>query len=92
MTQQQTVQATPQAAAPGSNGNAHALLRRRCGRAARTAVQRFSASRSDHYREYFDPVVGDLSTLLSIKTGGCEEDCAYCLQSMYHQKRLRPAN
>ena len=25
-----------------------------------------------------------LASLLSVKTGGCEEDCAYCSQSMYH--------
>lgn len=25
-----------------------------------------------------------LASLLSVKTGGCEEDCAYCPQSMYH--------
>ncbi len=33
------------------------------------------------HREHFDPSVVQLSTLLSIKTGGCEEDCAYCPQS-----------
>lgn len=25
-----------------------------------------------------------LASLLSVRTGGCEEDCAYCSQSMYH--------
>jgi biotin synthase len=25
-----------------------------------------------------------LASLLSVKTGGCEEDCAYCPQSMFH--------
>ena len=25
-----------------------------------------------------------LASLLSVKTGGCEEDCAYCPQSMHH--------
>src|SRR5213594_4282065 len=33
------------------------------------------------HREHFDPNVVQLSTLLSIKTGGCPEDCAYCPQS-----------
>ena len=33
------------------------------------------------HREHFDPSAVQLSTLLSIKTGGCEEDCAYCPQS-----------
>ncbi|HEX4878259.1 MAG TPA: biotin synthase BioB [Limnobacter sp.] len=33
------------------------------------------------HRENFDPNAVQLSTLLSIKTGGCPEDCAYCPQS-----------
>jgi len=32
-------------------------------------------------RQYFDPAEVQISTLLSIKTGGCPEDCAYCPQS-----------
>jgi biotin synthase len=33
------------------------------------------------HREHFDPSAVQLSTLLSVKTGGCPEDCAYCPQS-----------
>ncbi len=33
------------------------------------------------HREYHDPVTVQRCTLLSIKTGGCPEDCAYCPQS-----------
>ena len=33
------------------------------------------------HREHFDANAVQLSTLLSIKTGGCPEDCAYCPQS-----------
>jgi biotin synthase len=33
------------------------------------------------HRAYFDPTEMQISTLLSIKTGGCPEDCAYCPQS-----------
>jgi biotin synthase len=33
------------------------------------------------HRENFDPAEMQISTLLSIKTGGCPEDCAYCPQS-----------
>ena len=33
------------------------------------------------HRQYFDPSEVQISTLLSIKTGGCPEDCAYCPQS-----------
>jgi biotin synthase len=33
------------------------------------------------HRKYFDPREVQISTLLSIKTGGCPEDCAYCPQA-----------
>ncbi len=33
------------------------------------------------HRENFDPTEVQISTLLSIKTGGCPEDCGYCSQS-----------
>jgi biotin synthase len=33
------------------------------------------------HRAHFDPSQIQLSTLLSVKTGGCPEDCAYCPQS-----------
>lgn len=37
------------------------------------------------HRQHFDANRVQLSTLLSIKTGGCPEDCAYCPQSArYH--------
>ena len=36
------------------------------------------------HRAHFDPNVVQLSTLLSIKTGGCPEDCGYCPQSARH--------
>ena len=36
------------------------------------------------HRVHFDANAVQLSTLLSIKTGGCEEDCAYCPQSVHH--------
>src|SRR5438093_624076 len=37
------------------------------------------------HRLHFDPNTVQLSTLLSIKTGGCPEDCAYCPQAArYH--------
>ena len=36
------------------------------------------------HRSQFDPNVVQLSTLLSIKTGGCPEDCGYCPQSAHH--------
>ncbi|OGS98033.1 MAG: biotin synthase BioB [Gallionellales bacterium RIFCSPLOWO2_12_FULL_59_22] len=36
------------------------------------------------HREHFDPNAVQLSTLLSIKTGGCSEDCGYCPQSTFN--------
>jgi biotin synthase len=36
------------------------------------------------HRQFFDPSKVQLSTLVSIKTGGCEEDCGYCPQSAHH--------
>ena len=36
------------------------------------------------HRENFDPNRIQRSTLLSIKTGGCPEDCGYCPQSARH--------
>jgi biotin synthase len=36
------------------------------------------------HRENFNPNAVQLSTLLSIKTGGCSEDCGYCTQSSFH--------
>lgn len=37
------------------------------------------------HRENFDANAVQLSTLLSIKTGGCSEDCGYCPQSAHHE-------
>ncbi|HWZ47738.1 MAG TPA: biotin synthase BioB [Herbaspirillum sp.] len=33
------------------------------------------------HRQHFDPTEVELATLLSIKTGGCPEDCGYCPQA-----------
>src|SRR5579863_1364150 len=41
------------------------------------------------HRQYFDPTEVQISTLLSIKTGGCPEDCAYCPQSARYDTGLR---
>src|SRR3984957_14815850 len=37
------------------------------------------------HRMHFDPREVQISTLLSIKTGGCPEDCAYCPQSASYE-------
>ncbi len=41
------------------------------------------AAQSVH-RAHFDPREVQISALLSIKTGGCPEDCAYCPQSVHY--------
>jgi biotin synthase len=41
------------------------------------------------HRMKFDPAQVQISTLLSIKTGGCPEDCAYCPQSSAYETELK---
>jgi biotin synthase len=41
------------------------------------------------HRQHFDPNKVQLSRLLSIKTGGCPEDCGYCSQSTHHDSGLK---
>ncbi|HEX7967323.1 MAG TPA: biotin synthase BioB [Stellaceae bacterium] len=43
------------------------------------------------HRLYFDPREVQISTLLSIKTGGCPEDCAYCPQSARYDTGVEAA-
>ena len=40
------------------------------------------------HREHFDPNAVQISTLLSIKTGSCPEDCKYCPQSAHYNTGL----
>ena len=41
------------------------------------------------HRQNFDPTEVQISTLLSIKTGGCAEDCAYCPQSAHYDTGVK---
>lgn len=41
------------------------------------------------HRSSFDPNKIQMSRLLSIKTGGCVEDCGYCSQSAHHASGLK---
>ncbi len=41
------------------------------------------------HRAHFDPNRVQKSQLLSIKTGGCVEDCGYCSQSAHHESGLK---
>src|SRR5467141_2045584 len=42
------------------------------------------------HREHHVPNTVQMSTLLSIKTGACPEDCAYCPQSVHYDNGLAP--
>ncbi|NHF72179.1 biotin synthase BioB [Paracoccus xiamenensis] len=41
------------------------------------------------HRAHFDPTAIETASLLSIKTGGCPEDCGYCSQSAHHQTGVK---
>ena len=41
------------------------------------------------HRRWFDPTEVQLSQLLSVKTGGCAEDCGYCSQSAHFDTGLK---
>ena len=41
------------------------------------------------HRAHFDPTQVQISTLLSIKTGGCPEDCGYCSQSSKYETGIK---
>jgi biotin synthase len=41
------------------------------------------------HRANFNPGEVQISTLLSIKTGGCPEDCGYCSQSAFHETDVK---
>ncbi len=41
------------------------------------------------HRRHFDANAVQMSRLLSIKTGGCAEDCGYCSQSAHHASGLK---
>src|SRR5262245_14523259 len=41
------------------------------------------------HRSHFDPNRVEIASLLSIKTGGCPEDCGYCSQSAHYDTGLK---
>jgi biotin synthase len=42
------------------------------------------------HRQYHDPKQVQVCKLISIKTGGCPEDCSYCAQSSRYQTEVKP--
>jgi len=45
---------------------------------------------ADVHREHFDPAEVQVCQLVSIKTGGCPEDCGYCSQSVHNDSSVKP--
>jgi biotin synthase len=45
---------------------------------------------SKTHREFHDPVEMQICTLISVKTGGCPEDCKYCAQSSRYTTSIKP--
>ncbi|MDO5087205.1 MAG: biotin synthase BioB [Comamonadaceae bacterium] len=43
------------------------------------------------HRQHFDANEVELATLLSVKTGGCPEDCGYCPQSVHYDTGVKAA-
>ena len=52
-------------------------------------LTRLVARAAASHARYFNEDEIQLSTLLSIKTGGCREDCSYCSQSAHHKSGLQ---
>jgi biotin synthase len=42
------------------------------------------------HRQYHDPAEVQVCKLVSIKTGGCAEDCGYCSQSAWYETGIAP--
>jgi biotin synthase len=42
------------------------------------------------HRQYHDPSKVQVCKLISIKTGGCPEDCSYCAQSSHYKTEVKP--
>ena len=68
-------------AAPTSNGLRHDWTRDEIARIFELPFNELLFQAQVVHRRHFDPNKVQLSQLLSIKTGGCAEDCAYCPQS-----------
>jgi biotin synthase len=45
---------------------------------------------SEVHRQFHDPAEVQVCQLVSIKTGGCPEDCGYCSQSVHNDSGVKP--
>src|SRR5580700_1788120 len=64
---------------------ARGITRAEVGAIYRTPVLELIARAGELHRQFHDPSEVQVCVLLSVKTGGCPEDCAYCPQAArYH--------
>jgi biotin synthase len=56
----------------------------------RTPVLELIVRAAEVHRRFHDPAEVQVCTLLSIKTGGCPEDCAYCPQAARYHTTVEP--
>src|SRR5664280_1488534 len=63
---------------PGANGLRHDWTREEVRALFALPFPDLMFRAAQAHRRNFDPTEVQISTLLSIKTGGCPEDCAYC--------------
>lgn len=68
-----------------ANGLRHDWTREEVRQIYGTPILEMVFSAQATHRRYFDPQEVQLCQLLSIKTGGCPEDCAYCPQSAHYE-------
>src|SRR5665647_1362095 len=66
---------------PGANGLRHDWTRAEVRALFALPFPELMFLAATTHRQNFDPTEVQISTLLSIKTGGCPEDCGYCPQS-----------
>ncbi len=74
---------------PGSSPSRHDWTRQEIGALFALPFPELMFRAQTAHRQHFDPTEVQISTLLSIKTGGCPEDCAYCPQSARYDTGVR---
>lgn len=46
---------------------------------------------TEEHKKHHDPLTIQICSLISIKTGGCPEDCKYCAQSSHYATSIKPS-
>lgn len=55
----------------------------------RTPLFELMIKASEVHRKFHNPIEMQICTLISVKTGGCQEDCKYCAQSSRYQTSVK---